>query len=272
MLTDLFSFDYLSADSLKRPILKSVCFLYYSGRFRQIEILDRVATAFSSLLNDVNTLQNKAEEKDGGERVERTSVSGAEEHHRRAGELFRRASRQTIRRTCSREAPKSLEMRKEFSIASAKPGECGAELPAVTNNHDQSHLSPLAEHWSLQACDDLKPSHPPRALLKKQWPSSPMLAKQASPSHVSEGSVKDRTQKENSVQTNKLKSLSHVESKAPDSFEMEEVSEVPMCSAFKRNNPQPASFLPSRPHPTPSSCDPLVIGLIVPNSRLVEHI
>uniref|UniRef100_A0A671FZI8 ITPR interacting domain containing 1 n=1 Tax=Rhinolophus ferrumequinum TaxID=59479 RepID=A0A671FZI8_RHIFE len=228
------------------------------GRFRQIEILDRVATAFSSLLNDVNTLQNKAEEKDGGERVERTSVSGAEEHHRRAGELFRRASRQTIRRTCSREAPKSLEIRKEFSIASAKPGECGAELPAVTNNHDQSHLSPLAEHWSLQACDDLKPSHPPRALLKKQWPSSPMLAKQASPSRVSEGSVKDRTQKENSVQTNKLKSLSHLESKAPDSFEMEEVSEASLflsagVTVNRANSCQSDSsgFLEEPPEPPP---------------------
>nr|XP_019581769.1 PREDICTED: coiled-coil domain-containing protein 129 isoform X2 [Rhinolophus sinicus] len=190
------------------------------GRFLQIEILDHVATAFSSLLNDVNILQNKAEEKDGGERVQRTSVSEAQEHHRGAGELFRRASRQTIRRTCSREAPKSLEMRKEFSIASAKPGECGAELPAVTNDHDQRHLSPLTEHWSHQASDDLKPCHPPRALLKKQWPYSPM---QASPSCVSEGSVKDKTPKENSIQTNKLKSLSHLESKAPDSFEMEEV-------------------------------------------------
>lgn len=223
-----------------------MCFLYYSGRFRQIEILDHVATAFSSLLNDVNILQNKAEEKDGGERVQRTSVSEAKEHRRGAGELFRKASRQTIRRTCSREAPKSLELRKEFSIASAKPGECGAELPAVTNNHDQRHLSPLREHWSHQACDDLKPCHPPRALLKKQWPCSPMPAKQASPSCVSERSVKDRTQKENSIQNNTLKSLSHLESKAPDSFEMEEVSDVPLCSSFKRNNPHQGIFcLPS---------------------------
>lgn len=51
-----------------------------------------------------------------------------------------------------------------------------------------------------------------------------MLAKQAPPSYVSEGLVKDRTQKENSLQTNKLKSLSCLAGKAPDSFEMEEVS------------------------------------------------
>ena len=94
----------------------------------------------------------------------------------------------------------------------------------MTNKHDQSHLFLSAEHWSLQACDDLTPCDPPRALLSKQWPHSSMLAKQALPSCVSEGSVKDRTQKENSLQTNKLKSLSCLAGKAPDSFEMEEVS------------------------------------------------
>ncbi|KAM5203650.1 protein ITPRID1 isoform 2-T2 [Hipposideros larvatus] len=193
------------------------------GRFLQLEILDHVATAFSSLLSDVNIQQNKAEEQDGGERVQISSESGTKEHHRRMGELFRRASKQTSRRNCSPEAPKSLGMREEFSIASAEPGEHGAELPAGTNNHDQSHLSPLAEHWSLQACDDLMPCHPPRALLKKQWPYSPMLAKQASLSCVSEGSFKDRVRKETSIQTNKLKSMSHLEGKTPDSFEMEEV-------------------------------------------------
>uniref|UniRef100_A0A452R5P4 ITPR interacting domain containing 1 n=1 Tax=Ursus americanus TaxID=9643 RepID=A0A452R5P4_URSAM len=193
------------------------------GRFRQLEILDHVANAFSSLLNNVNILQNKAEEEDGGENVQRTSVSEAKEHRRRMGELFKKASKQSIRRDCSPEASGSLKMRGKFSITCAKSGECAAELPVVTNNHGQSHLSPSSEHSSLQACDDLEPRHSPRALLSKQWPRSSTLAKRAPLSCMSEGSVKDRTQKVNSIQTNKLKSLSHLASEAPDSFEMEEV-------------------------------------------------
>lgn len=219
-----------------------MCFLYCSGRFRQLEILDHVATAFSSLLNDVSALQNKAREKDGGESVQRTSVSRAKEHQRRVGELFRSAPKQNTRRDCDSEAAESLKTREEFSITSAKPGGCGEEFPARTDNHGQSHLFPSAEHSSLRACDDLIPCRPPRAPLKKQWPYSAVLAKQAPPSCVSEGSVKDRTQKENSIQTNKLKNLPRLASKAPDSFEMEEVSVVPVCSASKRNNTRGGIF------------------------------
>ncbi|EFB30205.1 hypothetical protein PANDA_007932, partial [Ailuropoda melanoleuca] len=193
------------------------------GRFRQLEILDHVANAFSSLLNNVNILQNKAEEEDGGENVQRTLVSEAKEHRRRMGELFKKASKQSIRRDCSLEVSESLEMRGKFSITCAKSGEYAAELPVVTNNLGQSHLSPSSEHSSLQACDDLEPCHSPRALLSKQWPRSSTLAKKAPLSSMSEGSVKDRTQKVNSIQTNKLKSLSRLASEAPDSFEMEEV-------------------------------------------------
>ncbi|XP_025320333.3 protein ITPRID1 isoform X2 [Canis lupus dingo] len=193
------------------------------GRFQQLEILDHVTNAFSSLMNNVNILQNKAEEKDGGENVQRTSVSEAKEHRRRMGELFSRASKQSIRRDCSPEASESLKMRGKCSITSAKSGEFGAELTVVTNDQDQSPLSPPAEHSSLQTCDDLVPCHSPQALLSKQWPRSSTLAKRAPPSCMLEGSVKDRTQKVNSLQTTKLKSLSRLAGKALDSFEMEEV-------------------------------------------------
>lgn len=221
---------------IEKTHLKIVCSLYCSGRFQQLEMLHHVANAFSPLLNDVNILQNKAEEKDGGKNAQRTSASGAKGHWRRMGELFRRASKQNIRRDCSPEASEWLKMRDKFSITSAKPGVCGTEFPATTDSGDRSHLSPLAEPWSLQACDDLIPSHPPQALLSKQWPHSFMLAKQP-PSCVSDASVKDRTRKENSVQTNKLKSLFHLMGKAPDSFEMEEVSVVHVCSTSWGNNP-----------------------------------
>lgn len=193
------------------------------SRFRQLEILDHVASAFSSLLNDVNVLQNKAEEEDEGKIVPGTSVSEAKGHQRRMAELFRRGSKQNIKKDYTLEASESLKMRDEFPITSARAGACRAELPAMTNDHGPSHLSPSSEHWSLQACDDLTPCHPPQAVLSKQWPRSSMPAKQAPLSCVSEASVKTRTRKENSSQTNKLKNLPRLAGKAPESFEMEEV-------------------------------------------------
>ena len=57
-----------------------------------------MASAFSSLLNDVNILQNKAEEEDEGKSVQRTSVSEAKEHRRRMGELLGNGSKQNTRR------------------------------------------------------------------------------------------------------------------------------------------------------------------------------
>ncbi|KAK2096103.1 hypothetical protein P7K49_025137, partial [Saguinus oedipus] len=199
------------------------------GRFQQLEILDHVTNAFSSLLNDVSILQNRAEEKTRGESVQRTSVSVAKEHRRRMGKLLRRASKQDIRRNCSPEASESFKMQDEFFISFTKPWECGAELAATSINHKKNHFSQSVEHQSLQACDDLLPHHPPCDLLDKQWACSSMLAKQAPPSCESEESVKGRTQKENLSQTNRLKSLSHLAGKGPESFEMEEVSAVPMC-------------------------------------------
>ena len=263
-LTNLFSIDYLNAVSLKRPNLKIVCFLYCSGRFRQLEILDHVANAFSSLLNEVNTLQSKAEDKDGEESVQRTSVGGAKEHQRRVGELLRKASKQTTRGDCSSKVSESLKNREEFSIPSAPRGARGAQLPAMTDSRDHSHLPPLAEHWSLQGCNNLTPCHPPRALPKKQWPSTPMLARQARPSCMSEGSVKDRTPRENWIQTNKLKSFPGV-SRAPDSFEMEEVSVAPLCSTSKGRNQ--GILCPSF---TPLICQPL--GMMPYCSKLLSSL
>ncbi|XP_064146482.1 protein ITPRID1 [Loxodonta africana] len=193
------------------------------GRFRQLEILDHVTNAFSSLLNDVNVLQTKSEEKNGGKSVEKVPASGAKEHQKRMGELLKRASKLSIRRDCNSEALESLKMKDEFFIPSAKPEECGAELPGMANNHEQNHSPPLTEHGSLQAHGDSLPCHPPQALLRKRWPVSSRLAQSTLPSNVSDGPVKDRTRKEDSIQTNELKNLSRLAGEALDSFEMEEV-------------------------------------------------
>ncbi|XP_004385393.2 LOW QUALITY PROTEIN: protein ITPRID1 [Trichechus manatus latirostris] len=193
------------------------------GCFRQLEILDRVTNAFSSLLNDVNILQNKAKEKNGGKSAEKVPWSGAKEHQRRTGELLRRASKQSIRRDCKPEKLESLKLKDEFFIQSVKTEECEAELPETANNHDQNHSPPLTEHQSLQACGDSLPCQPPQALLQKRRPLSSRLARNTLLSSVSDGPIKAETQKENSVQSNKFENLSHLSGAALDSFEMEEV-------------------------------------------------
>ncbi|XP_037692945.1 protein ITPRID1 isoform X2 [Choloepus didactylus] len=193
------------------------------GRFRQLEILDHVTNAFSSLLNDINILQNKAEEKDGGKSMQKGTVSGAKEHRRRIDELFRTASKWSISRDCYPEMLESLKTKDKVFIPSAKPEKSGAELPGITNSHDQSHLSTSAEPQSLQACADQIPRHPPPSLLGKSWPLSCMLAKHAPPSYAPGNLVSSRTRKENWIQTNRLKNMSHLADKSPDSFEMEEV-------------------------------------------------
>jgi hypothetical protein len=63
-----------------------------------------------------------------------------------------------------------------------------------------------------------------------------MLVKKPPPSCVSEGLVRDRTQRENWIYRNKLKNFSHLAGKGPESFEMEEVSVVPMCLASSREH------------------------------------
>ncbi|XP_004677199.1 PREDICTED: coiled-coil domain-containing protein 129 [Condylura cristata] len=193
------------------------------GRFQQLKMLNHVANAFSSLLSEVNVLQNKTEEKNGEESVQISLGREPKEQRRRMGKLFKRASKQEGRRNCSSEGWRSLKMRNKSFITSEKPGACGEELPASKNNHVQNHLSQLAEQAPLQACDDLTSDHPPWALLSKQWPHSSRAAKQTPPCCVYNGSVKERTQKENSIQMDKLKNLFCCDGNGPDSFEMEEV-------------------------------------------------
>ncbi|KAM5271787.1 protein ITPRID1 [Ctenodactylus gundi] len=185
------------------------------GRFRQLEILDHVTNAFSSLLSDVNTLQNKAEEKTAGRSVTRTTVAEAKEHQRRMSRLLQRASARSTRRDTTPEASESFKMKGRIFNTSSKPEEYRL---VASLSHNQNHPSLSAEH-SIQGHDGWTISHHPQAPLRQQQLYPSMLANQASPCVL----VKDRTQKKNLIHTNKLKRLSELVGKGPDSFEMEEV-------------------------------------------------
>ncbi|XP_055974678.1 protein ITPRID1 [Sorex fumeus] len=193
------------------------------GRFQQLRILDHVANAFSSLLNDVNDLQNETEDKYGQKSVQKTSVNRAKEHQRRMNKHYRRSYEQSIRRGCNIETSEASDVRERFSLTSAEPAECGVSLAATANHCDQRNLSFSVESLFLQVHDDSDLCHIPCALPSKQRHHPSMSAKQTSPSCVSERFIKDRNQKENSVHANKLKNLFCRARNAPDSFEMEEV-------------------------------------------------
>lgn len=205
-----------------------MCFLCCSGRFQQLEILNHVTNAFSSLLNDVAIPQNKTQEKSGGWNVQGTSVSGMEVPQRRMENLTRRTSRQTIERNYNAEAPESFRRKDNFFTPSVKPEACGAELSAASNR--QTHVSPSAENQPPQANENRITCHPSQRLLGKQWPHSLQQAKQISPSCGFEGSAKERMRKENLNHYNQFKNWACLMDKQLDSYEMEEVSAVPKWS------------------------------------------
>ncbi|XP_045144600.1 protein ITPRID1 [Echinops telfairi] len=193
------------------------------GRFRQLEILDHVTNAFSSLLNDVNILQNNAEQKNERTSAGKISASQANEHPTRLGGLLKRASRQSTRTDFNPEALEPGKMKADIFIPSMKTGESGTEFLGIADSHNQSCSPPLTEHQSLQACGDSLPSRPPQPPLHKRWRLSSRLTHNTRASSVSDERVKDRPQKEKLTQTNTFRNLSHRAGEGLDSFEMEEV-------------------------------------------------
>ncbi|KAL1768008.1 coiled-coil domain-containing protein 129 [Sigmodon hispidus] len=190
------------------------------GRFRQLEILDHVTNAFSSLLNDVNSPQSQDEDKVESQAVQSPTSNGAKGHRRRMSQLLR-SSRQNIRRDGN--LSESFKMEDEISTLPAKPWEYRLKRQVVSVSRDGSQMPPSTVPASAQGCNDLLPCLPPQALLDKQWPCSSTLAKQSPHTSVSEASVRRKAWKEKWVHMAKLKNLSHTGSKGPDSFEMEEV-------------------------------------------------
>lgn len=195
-------------------------------RFQQLRILDHVANAFSSLLNDTTVLKIEMEEKCRQKSVEKPSVNRAKERRRRMSRLYRRASEQSTRGKCNIEASDASEIRDRDSLSSAKPTEHGVSLPASANHGDQSNSSPSVETLCLQVHNSSDLCQTPWAPQSKQWHYPSIPVKQTSPTCVPEGFAKDRSQKEISVHTKKLKNMfcrASNAADAPDSFEMEEV-------------------------------------------------
>ncbi|KAM8810927.1 protein ITPRID1 [Eudromia elegans] len=215
------------------------------GRFRQLQVLDHVASAFSLLLSDVNTQQSKAQEGSRGETGHLNTEQGkpvATAAKKRIGQLLKRASRQTM-------------LLKQTSLASGEtkssgwkgqPYPCGDTAKSGTIQVGFSEgvstgcLTPEPISRGKDAIsrgkDALTTSPCAQTPSEGTWASSHLLPKQSCLSSAHEVSAKDRPRKElNLLVAPTLKNMASPSRKTHDSFEMEEIQsleeEVPCRNA-----------------------------------------
>ncbi|XP_042332876.1 protein ITPRID1-like [Sceloporus undulatus] len=185
------------------------------GRFRQLQVLDHVTSAFSSLLSDVSALQQKPEDKNR----EKTAVDSLKEKtvftqkkRRRIGQLLRKASRQT-----------SIQGPQAYRSA----GPCKSKedcCPAA--DIDSTALVSLKEELfpSEEIKEAINVTHFLHARASKTWALPHLPIKQSHLPSCSEMALKDRPRKEpNLLLTHMLRRVSGLGGKPADSFEMEEI-------------------------------------------------
>ncbi|XP_036595576.1 protein ITPRID1 [Trichosurus vulpecula] len=195
------------------------------GRFRQLEVLDHVTNAFSSLLSNVNSLQREGQEKAQAEKPQLAEGRVIHDRRRRIGQLLRRASKQTIRRDCVPGQAESLRVKEDLPATPGEPDKCPLLQSIRMNFADCSHLCPLTEEQPPLASNKLVSHEASPSVPGKPWP--PLLSmslKQPPLPCTPEGSTRDRGfQEKGLLLSHRLRQLVHMDRKPPDSFEMEEV-------------------------------------------------
>ncbi|KAM9166298.1 LOW QUALITY PROTEIN: protein ITPRID1 [Pangshura tecta] len=195
------------------------------GRFRQLEVLDHVTSAFSSLLNGVNTQQQKSEENNGEEKsmmdIERDKAETTRAKRRRLGHLLRKASRQATILQRSAQASGISDSFKDREEQSSTYAEMDRHTAIRTGFSEINTLVGLTEEQSSPEDDARTLSQAPTG--KSQVYSYTPIKQPQLPS-ASEMAMKDRPRKEsNLLLTHMLRRVSGLKGKPPDSFEMEEI-------------------------------------------------
>ncbi|XP_068940670.1 protein ITPRID1 [Petaurus breviceps papuanus] len=195
------------------------------GRFRQLEVLDHVTNAFSSLLSNVHSLQREGQEKAQAEKPKPAQARGLQERRRRIGQLLRRASKQTIRRDCMQGQAEPLRVKEDLPATAVEPDQCAPLQSVRMYFADRSHLHPLTEEQPPLTSNKLV-SHEasPAGPGKPRPPLLPMSLKQSPLPCAPERSARDRGfQERGLLLSHRLRQVVHMDGKPPDSFEIEEV-------------------------------------------------
>ncbi|XP_054241115.1 protein ITPRID1 [Indicator indicator] len=198
-------------------------------RFQQLEVLDHVTSALSSLLTDVNSQQTKAQGTDRDESSlqdaakSRLAVTRAKQ--RRIGQLLKRASKQTVLLKQDSLAPGEVNL----SRGKEQPYPCVGivERGAVQAGFSaRVTLDCLTQEQTLREKGSSASPTSQHALtpLGKAWNSSLLAANQPLLSPVCEVPAKDRPRKESPLLVaHTLKKVVDLNCKLPNSFEMEEI-------------------------------------------------
>ncbi|KAJ6661938.1 hypothetical protein lerEdw1_012785 [Lerista edwardsae] len=196
------------------------------GRFRQLQVLDHVTSAFSSLLSDINTMQQKTEVRNGGEKrvdgIPKGKPLVTLAKRKRIGQLLRKVSRQT-----TMHGPQAYQNASTCKTNEDHPPAVDVEKHITTRTglSENIALVPLKEELLPSGKDATTGSQPsPSSTASKTWTLPFLPVKQAHLPFAPEMPMKDRPRKEpNLLLAHTLKRVSGLNGKPTDSFEMEEI-------------------------------------------------
>ncbi|KAL7976822.1 hypothetical protein Chor_008771, partial [Crotalus horridus] len=198
------------------------------GRFRQLEILDHVTSACSSLLGHMSTRQQKIEE---GKREEKARINipkgKPQAKKRRIGQVLRKISRQTHESQAYQNAGICKTQEDHFA-------DDDLHLVTRTGLSDSAILISLKELLPNEEEEEsMIIPQSTQFIATKTWGLSQLLLKEPqfpSKSDILSKENKERSRKEhNLLLTHTLRRLSGISCKPSDSFEMEEVRPNAIC-------------------------------------------
>ncbi|XP_074999137.1 LOW QUALITY PROTEIN: protein ITPRID1 [Calonectris borealis] len=193
-------------------------------RFRQLEVLDHVTSALSSLLTDVNTQQTKAQDAGGDKSglldAAKSKPAVTQAKRRRIGQLLKRASQQTMLLASGEANLPGKKEQPRTCAAIAERGRVQAGFSAhVTLGCLTQEQTPRGKGASAHPT-----SQCPLTPLGKTWASSHLVAKQPHLSPAREVPAKDMPRKEPPLLVaHTLRKVADLNLKLPDSSEMEEI-------------------------------------------------
>ncbi|XP_078233627.1 protein ITPRID1 isoform X6 [Pogona vitticeps] len=196
------------------------------GRFRQLQVLDHVTIAFSSLLNDVSAMQHKMEEEKREEKSTVDLLKGkavvTQAKRKKIGQLLRKASRHTtIHAHQGYRNPGPCKAKEDCAAGGGGVDLCTSTRAGISDN---TTLVSLTEELlpNEELAEAMTVSQPITS--SKRVPLPHLPTEQPQFPSTSETPMKDRPRKElNLLLTQTLRRVSSLSKKLSDSFEMEEI-------------------------------------------------